>query len=408
MTTEEKLAILTDSAKYDVSCASSGSTRTTDFGGIGATHASGICHAFSADGRCISLLKILLTNHCIYDCSYCINRISNDRPRAAFTPKEVAELTINFYKRNYIEGLFLSSGIISSEDHTMTLIVRALRLLRFEHGFNGYVHVKLIPGAAQALIFEATQLADRVSSNIELPSSKSLALLAPDKSRQKVLDPLVMIKNHAAEQGSRPIGMSTQMIVGASPESDFEILRLSSSLYKQALLKRVYFSAYVPVNSDRLLPSTDTAPPRLREHRLYQADWLMRFYHFRFDEIVSPEDPFLEERFDPKLAWALRNLHHFPVEINRAERETLLRVPGFGVRSVAKIVRARRRRRLGVYDLETMKISLKRARYFITVGGAMLDRSAMAVEQIRTQLLEAPKPVQPTLFDAAAAVGGEL
>lgn len=406
MTIEEKLSILTDAAKYDVSCSSSGSTRTQSFGGIGATHASGICHAFSADGRCISLLKILFTNHCIYDCAYCINRASNDRRRAAFTPREVADLTINFYKRNYIEGLFLSSGIISSEDHTMRLLVNTLKILRHEHGFDGYVHLKLIPGADAALIEEASCLADRVSSNIELPSSRSLALLAPEKSREKVLRPLELARDFSLERGSKPIGMSTQLIIGATPESDLEILRLSSALYHKALLKRVYYSAYIPANTHTLLPALATPPPLLREHRLYQADWLMRFYGFGYEEIVSAEHPFLDERFDPKTAWALRHLGHFPVEINRADRETLLRIPGLGVRSVGKIVRARRYGALRIADLERLKIPLARARHFITVGGATLE--PLRFERIETALLQKPRKVQPTLFDAHSALFGEL
>ncbi len=411
MKTEEKLQILTDSAKYDVSCSSSGSTRTHDFGGVGATHASGICHAFSADGRCISLLKILFTNHCIYDCAYCVNRSSNDVKRAAFTPKEVADLTINFYKRNYIEGLFLSSGIISSEDHTMELILKTLKILRYKHGFNGYVHVKLIPGSAEHLIREVSQLADRVSSNIELPSQKSLALLAPDKTKEKLFAPLDIVKNDALERGKKVIGMSTQMIIGASPESDYEILKLSNAFYNKGLLKRVYFSAYIPTVSHKHLPTIDTPPPLLREHRLYQADWLMRFYGFGWDEITTNDNPFLDERFDPKLAWALRNLHQFPVEINRADKETLLRVPGFGIRSVSKILRARRVKSLSPSDLETMKISLKRARYFITVGGRTVKKTMLQYEQLESTMLSLEKPKagsQPSLFDMIQSNTGEI
>lgn len=411
MKIEEKLQILTDSAKYDVSCSSSGSTRTHDFGGVGATHASGICHSFSADGRCISLLKILFTNYCIYNCSYCINRSSNDLKRAAFTPKEIADLTINFYKRNYIEGLFLSSGIITSEDHTMELILKTLQLLRYEHGFNGYVHVKLIPGSSEHLIKAVTRLADRVSSNVELPSQKSLALLAPDKTKEKLFEPLNIVKNDALEQGKKVIGMSTQMIIGASPESDYDILRLSNSFYNKGLLKRVYFSAYIPTVTHKNLPAIDTPPPLLREHRLYQADWLMRFYGFGWDEITTERNPFLDERFDPKLAWALRNLHLFPVEVNRADRETLLRVPGFGTRSVSKILRARRAKALRPDDLETMKISLKRARYFITVGGRAVKKTALAYEQLESTMLSLEKPkagTQPSLFDVLQTNTGEI
>lgn len=411
MKIEEKLQILTDSAKYDVSCSSSGSVRTQDFGGIGATHASGICHSFSADGRCISLLKILFTNYCIYDCAYCINRSSNDIRRAAFTPKEVAELTINFYKRNYIEGLFLSSGIIGSEDHTMELMLKTLKILRYEYGFNGYVHVKLIPGSSEHLIKAVTKLADRVSSNVELPSQKSLALLAPDKTKEKLFEPLNIIKNDALEHGSKIIGMSTQMIIGASPESDYDILKLSNAFYNKGLLKRVYFSAYIPTVSHKNLPALDTPPPLLREHRLYQADWLMRFYGFGWDEITTEKNPFLDERFDPKLAWALRNLHFFPVEINRADRETLLRVPGFGTRSVSKILRARRAKLLRPSDLEVMRISLKRARYFITVGGKTVKKTALAYEQLESTMLSLEKPkagAQPSLFDVLQTHTGEI
>ncbi len=410
MTLEEKLSILTDSAKYDVSCSSSGSTRSESFGTLGATHNSGVCHAFAADGRCISLLKILFTNHCIYDCSYCINRSSNERKRAAFTPKEVAELTVNFYKRNYIEGLFLSSGIISSEDHTMKLINKTLRLLRLEYGFNAYIHVKLIPGASEDLLLEATRLADRVSSNIELPSSKSLALLAPDKSKELLFAPLNLARDYSLEKNNKPIGMSTQLIIGATPESDLEILRLSDSLYKQSLLKRVYYSAYIPINNVKNLPALASPPPLLREHRLYQADWLMRFYGFGYDEIVSHEMPFLDERFDPKLAWALHNLHLFPIEINTADKELLLRVPGLGVRSVHKILKARRHRLLTFDTLKTMKISLKRAGYFITVQGRTYATTPLKYESLQQRLLEAPKmaKLQPTLFDVGLSMSGEL
>lgn len=409
MRVEEKLTILSDSAKYDVSCSSSGSERTQNYGALGATHSSGVCHSFAADGRCISLLKILFTNYCIYDCAYCINRSSNNHQRAAFTPKEVADLTVNFYKRNYIEGLFLSSGIISSEDHTMGLIVKTLTILRHEYAFNGYIHVKLIPGAAKELILQASALADRVSSNIELPSSQSLALLAPDKSKSKVLQPLELAKAYSLEKSNKPIGMSTQLIVGASPESDLDILRLSSNLYERSMLKRVYYSAYIPVNTHKNLPALHVKPPLLREHRLYQADWLLRFYDFSYDEIVSDAHPFLDERFDPKLAWALRNLHHFPVEINRADKEQLLRIPGLGVRSVFKILRARRQKSLNFETLKSMKISLKRAQFFITAQGKTYRQ--FNYESIESRLLALPQErlhYQPTLFDHFSSLSGEL
>ena len=289
-----KMQILSDSAKYDVSCSSSGSENNYKTGELGATNNSGICHTFTADGRCVSLLKVLLTNFCIYDCSYCINRVSNDIARAAFSPRELADITINFYKRNYIEGLFLSSGIIESEDHTMELILRTLRILRYEYKFNGYIHVKLIPGSDAVLIEEVVRLASRVSSNIELPSDASLRLLAPNKTKEKILAPLKLARNFSHERTNKPISMSTQLIIGATPESDLEILRLSSALYDKALLKRVYYSAYIPINDDKKLPSIITKPPLLREHRLYQADWLLRFYGFGYDEIVSERTPNLQ------------------------------------------------------------------------------------------------------------------
>lgn len=414
MDIQSKLSILSDSAKYDVSCASSGSNRKASAEGLGAPHRSGICHSFTADGRCVSLLKILFTNFCIYDCSYCINRRSNDRQRAAFTPREVAELTVNFYKRNYIEGLFLSSGIIQSEDHTMGLLVKTLQLLREEYHFNGYIHVKLIPGASQDLVLAATRLADRVSANIELPSERSLQLLAPEKSKSKVLMPLTQVKNDALEHERLPVGMSTQMIIGASPESDHDIMRLSSALYRQSLLKRVYYSAYIPVNNDQNLPAVSSQPPMLREHRLYQADWLLRFYGFDVDELFTADAPNLDTRFDPKLAWALRHLELFPMDINRAEREMLLRVPGLGVRSVNKILRARRQRRLRLEDLVTMKISLKKAGHFLTVSAyrrEVMPMTSVSLESLESSLLSLPKPkevVQPSLFDGISSITGEL
>ncbi|MBD3825031.1 MAG: putative DNA modification/repair radical SAM protein, partial [Epsilonproteobacteria bacterium] len=337
-----KMQILADSAKYDVSCSSSGSDSNYKTGELGATHNSGICHTFSADGRCISLLKVLLTNHCIYDCAYCINRASNDTPRAAFSPRELADITINFYKRNYIEGLFLSSGIIGNENHTMELILNVLQILRFEYKFNGYIHVKLIPGSDAGLIEQVVKLASRVSSNIELPSDASLKLLAPNKTKESVLQPLKLARDISLERTNKPIGMSTQLIVGATPESDYEILRLSSTLYDKALLKRVYYSAYIPVNEHKNLPAIIDKPPLLREHRLYQADWLLRFYGFGYDELLNPHMPNLDEELDPKTLWALNNLHLFPIEINRASREELIRIPGIGVRSAHKIIQARR------------------------------------------------------------------
>ncbi|HHH19827.1 MAG TPA: putative DNA modification/repair radical SAM protein [Campylobacterales bacterium] len=404
-----KMQILSDSAKYDVSCSSSGSDNNYKRGELGATHNSGICHTFTADGRCVSLLKVLLTNYCIYDCAYCINRVSNDIPRAAFAPKELADITINFYKRNYIEGLFLSSGIIVSEDHTMELILKTLKLLRHEYKFNGYIHVKLIPGSNPKLIDEVVRLASRVSSNIELPSNNSLKLLAPNKTKEKVLQPLKLARDMSLERTEKVIGMSTQLIVGATPESDRDILQLSSALYDKALLKRVYYSAYIPVNNDKNLPALIDKPPLLREHRLYQADWLLRFYDFRWDEIVDDRTPNLDEELDPKTFWALNNLHLFPMEINRASKEELIRIPGIGIRGAHKILAARRFKRLEFEDLRQLKISLKRARYFITCKGRYQNEVALYPEKIRYALLEPSKPKQPTLFDIDySATTGEL
>ena len=401
-----KMQILSDSAKYDVSCSSSGSDNDYKTGKMGATHSSGICHSFSADGRCISLLKVLLTNYCIYDCSYCINRVSNDIPRAAFSPRELAELTIEFYKRNYIEGLFLSSGIITNEDHTMELILRVLRILRYEYGFAGYIHVKLIPGSDALLIDEAVKLASRVSSNIELPSDNSLKLLAPQKTKEKVLQPLKLARDISMEKQNRPIGMSTQLIVGATPESDLDILKLSSVLYDKALLKRVYYSAYIPVNESKNLPSIITKPPLLREHRLYQADWLLRFYGFKADELLTKEMPHLDDEVDPKTTWALNNLHLFPVEVNKATFEELIRIPGIGVRGAHKILKARRFKALDFESLSKLHISLKRAKYFITCKGKFQKDVGFYPEKIKAQFTQRPK-MQPTLFDVSA-LSGEL
>lgn len=401
------MQILSDSAKYDVSCSSSGSENNYKTAELGATNNSGICHTFTSDGRCVSLLKVLLTNFCIYDCAYCINRIGNDIPRAAFSPRELADITVNFYKRNYIEGLFLSSGIIHSEDHTMELMLRTLRILRHEYRFNGYIHVKLIPGSSPELIEEAVRLASRVSSNIELPSDASLKLLAPDKTKEKVLAPLKHARNFSLEKTNKPISMSTQLIVGATPESDMEILRLSSALYEKALLKRVYYSAYIPINDDKKLPSVVAKPPLLREHRLYQADWLIRFYGFRYDEIVTQTSPNLDEELDPKSFWALKNLHLFPMEINKASYEELLRIPGIGVRTAKKIIQARRFKKLKIEDLVALRISIKKAQYFILCDGRMQKALPYYGEHIRDALLAPPiqKREQPRLFDISALSG---
>ncbi|WP_321467762.1 putative DNA modification/repair radical SAM protein [Halarcobacter sp.] len=408
----EKMEILADSAKYDVSCSSSGSDNNYKTGQIGATHKSGICHTFTADGRCVSLLKVLLTNYCIYDCVYCINRKSNEIKRAAFAPRELADITINFYKRNYIEGLFLSSGIIDSEDHTSNLILRALKILRYEYHFNGYIHVKLIPGTDEKIIEQIVALANRVSSNIELPSDKSLKLLAPNKTKESVLQPLKYARDISLEKDTKPIGMSTQLIVGATPESDKDILKLSSVLYDKALLKRVYYSAYIPVNDDKNLPAIVTKPPLLREHRLYQADWLLRFYDFSWDEIVDDRNPNLDEDVDPKTFWALNNLQFFPMEINKASKDELLRIPGIGVRGVFKILKARRFKSLDFGDLRKLKISLKRARYFITCKGKYQKDTPLEQDKIKTALLSSKintKVNQPSLFDLQySSITGEL
>ncbi|HCL55795.1 MAG TPA: putative DNA modification/repair radical SAM protein [Spirochaetia bacterium] len=379
----KKLQILSDAAKYDVSCSSSGSQRLNQGKGIGNAALAGICHSFADDGRCISLLKILMTNVCIYDCSYCLNRKSNDVPRAVFTPDEIALLTIQFYQRNYIEGLFLSSGIIKSPDFTMERLVEAVQKLREVHHFNGYIHMKAIPGADPRLIHKAGLYADRLSVNIELPSENSLQKLAPDKSKTDILKPMSWIGNEikviSEEQKKTrrklapfaPAGQSTQLIVGASPESDFHILTLSENLYQKFSLKRVYYSAYVPVNQDNKLPML-VKPPLVRENRLYQADWLLRFYGFQADEILDPDHNFLDLELDPKEAWAIRNFHLFPVEINKADYETLLRVPGVGVKSALRIVKARKQTALTFEGLKKIGVVLKRAKYFITCAGKSL------------------------------------
>lgn len=380
MTTLEKLTILTDAAKYDVACTSSGVQRRGKRSGIGNASACGICHSFSADGRCISLLKVLMSNSCCYDCSYCVNRRSNDTQRATFTPRELAELTIAFYRRNYIEGLFLSSGIVRNPDYTAELIIRTLRILREEYRFNGYIHAKGIPGADERLIHQMGLLADRMSINIELPSEKSLSYLAPEKNREAVLRPMSQINQGILQNRNElalyrhaprfaPAGQSTQMIVGATDDTDRQILRLTAGLYRKYRLKRVFFSAYMPVVSDSRLPSLNVKPPLLREHRLYQADWLLRFYGFNADEILDDAHPYFNPLLDPKCNWALNHPEYFPVEINRAAYEQLLRVPGIGVRSAQRIINARRVSRLDTDALKRLGVVLKRAQYFITLSG---------------------------------------
>lgn len=445
---DEKLQILSDAAKYDVACTSSGVDRRGKKGYLGNSCAAGICHSFAADGRCISLLKILMTNHCIYDCKYCQNRKSNDIPRAMFTPEEICTLTIEFYRRNYIEGLFLSSGVVGNPDHTMELMCQTLRLLRTKYRFNGYIHIKAIPGASQELLNSAGLLADRISINMELPTEDSLRTLAPNKSMSTILRPMdnlaEMIATHRVAQGKyarmeraginrhlvnsvfgpereriegktdnellpttpknksfyvaqksdlelkRPFasaGQSTQMIIGATKETDFQLIRTSQNLYKSFDLKRVFYSAYIPINEDPELPSLDAQVPLVREHRLYQADWLLRFYGFQAEELLDDRNPYFDEKIDPKCDWAIRNLDKFPVEINTASWDMLLRVPGIGPTGVKKIMSARRYGSVNFEMLKRMRITLKRAQYFITCNGKMLYRIPVEERFIKNQIV---------------------
>lgn len=373
----EKLKILAESAKYDVSCASSGTSRSHKSGAIGSAAGWGICHSFAEDGRCISLLKIMLTNYCMYDCAYCINRRSNDLPRATLTVSELVNLTIEFYRRNYIEGLFLSSGVVRNPDYTMERLVKTIKDLRLVYHFNGYIHMKSIPGASQELVTEAGLYADRLSVNVEIPNEKSLQTLAPEKDFKSVFTPMRYIQQgvlQSAEERKRfrhaprfaPAGQSTQMIVGATPDSDKDILRLSSSLYQRPTMRRVYYSGFIPVNQyDNRLPAL-TTPPLVRENRLYQADWLLRFYEFKVDEIVNDAYPDLDLEIDPKLSWALRHPEMFPVDINKADYEMLLRVPGIGVKSAKIIIVSRRYSSLGSEQLKKIGVVMKKAQYFIT------------------------------------------
>ena len=374
----EKLGILSDAAKYDVSCASSGSKRKNE-GGLGNGNGTGICHAYTEDGRCVSLLKILLTNHCIFDCAYCVSRKSNDVKRAAFTVQEVVDLTINFYRRNYIEGLFLSSGIFSSPDYTVERLVRIAKKLRTEEKFFGYIHLKTIPGASDELIQEAGRWADRLSINIEMPTEKSLALLAPDKNRQDMLKPITYLKNEIVKYKEErkifkstpkfaPAGQSTQMVIGATPETDMEILGIANYFYSKMNMKRVYYSGYVPISYDNRLPALGTPVPVMRENRLYQADWLLRFYGFKVEEIVNPANPILDLEVDPKLSWALQNMHIFPVDINTADFELIKRIPGIGLKSAYKIVKARKFSKLNFDHLKRIGIALNRAKHFISAA----------------------------------------
>lgn len=451
---EEKLEILSDAAKYDVACTSSGVDRRGKEGYLGNSCASGVCHTFAADGRCISLLKILMTNHCVYDCKYCKNRRSNDVPRAIFTPDEICTLTIEFYKRNYIEGLFLSSGVYKSPDYTMEKMVETLRLLRNKYRFNGYIHVKAIPGASDELMYSAGLLADRISINMELATNEGLSKLAPNKSFKTIMDPMnkisgtiaahriasgkearmerASINNHLndgifgisanfssiEEKTNTPktvlgapksflfpadrkdmslkrpfasAGQSTQIIIGATPETDFDLIRTSQSLYQNLDLKRVFYSAYIPLNDDDALPPLDTPVPLLREHRLYQADWLLRYYGFHANELLSESNPNFDERIDPKCYWALKHLEDFPVEINKASYDTLLRVPGIGPTSVKRIMSARRYGKVTFPMLKKMGVVLKRAQFFITCDGQMLYRIPIEEKFILSQLTDLEK-----------------
>ncbi|MBS6291863.1 MULTISPECIES: putative DNA modification/repair radical SAM protein [Oscillospiraceae] len=404
----EKLTILTDAAKYDAACTSSGGNRRAKAGYIGNTTSSiaGCCHSFSADGRCVTLLKVLMTNRCVYDCKYCVNRRSNEAKRAMFTPEELADLTIQFYRRNYIEGLFLSSGVYRSPDYTTELMIRALRILREEYRFNGYIHAKAIPGTAPELVEQMGFLADRLSVNIELPSEAGLRTLAPDKTKQAILAPMGQIRVRGQQSREElvkyrhaprfaPAGQSTQLIVGATADTDFHILRLTQGLYDRYQLKRVFYSAYVPVVEHALLPAKNTKPPLLREHRLYQADWLLRFYGFRAEELLDASHPDFNPQVDPKCSWALRHLDFFPVEVNRADYEALLRIPGVGVVSAKRILVSRRARKLRIEDLPKLGVVMKRAQYFLTASGRMADGLRFTPDSLLRNLIAAERPSLP-------------
>lgn len=410
MSMYDKLQILSDAAKYDVACTSSGVDRQGDGTGMGNCRTAGLCHSFSADGRCICLLKILFTNECIYDCKYCINRSSNDVVRTSFTPEEVCTLTMEFYRRNYIEGLFLSSGILKSPNYTMELIYAALYRLRKVCNFQGYIHVKAIPGTDAELLGRIGFLADRMSVNLELPTAEGLRLLAPHKSRKNILAPMRLVQNRMEENKQElvlyknaprfvPAGQSTQMIIGATPETDYQILNVAESLYQKFGLKRVFYSAFVAVNEDKALPArTGEGPPLLREHRLYQADWLLRFYHFEAGELLDEEHPNFNLFLDPKCNWALKHLEQFPVEVNRADYRMLLRVPGIGVKSAQRIVKARQMGNLKFDDLKKMGVVLKRALYFITCSGRMMYRTRLDEDYITRNLLNTKEKLPDSVF----------
>ncbi|MEP6534746.1 MAG: putative DNA modification/repair radical SAM protein [Bryobacteraceae bacterium] len=413
MEISDKLKILADAAKYDASCASSGSYRKRAAGGLGNTEGMGICHSYTPDGRCVSLLKLLLTNYCIYDCSYCVNRISSDTPRARFSPEEVVFLTIQFYKRNYIEGLFLSSGVIQNPDYTMEQMILAARTLRTEHGFGGYIHLKAVPAASPALYLEAGKWADRLSANIELPLDSDLQTLAPAKSHREIEGAMLDIKRGILEAKDKtrrdgqaphfaPAGQSTQMIIGATSAPDAVVLDKASGLYAEHKLRRVYYSAFSPIpHADPTLPLI--RPPMVREHRLYQADWLIRFYGFKASELTTPEAPDLALDKDPKLSWALRHREFFPVDVNKASRSALLRIPGIGVRNVKRILEIRRFRVLALDDLAKLKISVAKTKFFVVANGH--NPSALQIDSVKLPERFTPQPQQLALFEA---VSGEL
>ncbi len=406
---KEKLNILADAAKYDVSCSSSGSKRSNKNKGLGNATGMGICHSYTEDGRCVSLLKILLTNHCIFDCAYCVTRKSNDVQRAAFKVEEVVSLTMNFYRRNYIEGLFLSSGIFKSADYTMERLVAVAKKLRLEENFNGYIHLKSIPGASDELMREAGLYADRLSVNIEIPTKSGLKKLAPDKNFEDFVKPMDKVKNEIIQFKAEkkiikstpvyaPAGQSTQMIVGATGESDFQVMRTADHFYSNFNLKRVYYSGYVPISNDSRLPQLGSAVPMLRENRLYQTDWLMRFYGFHVNEIVNKVHPFLDLDIDPKLSWALRNMHEFPIDVNTAEKRLLARIPGVGMRSVHKIIYARKFRKLNMDHLKKIGIATNRAQYFISCASNQLQLPDLTPERLKSIILQKSKSKYTSLL----------
>ncbi|WP_199120232.1 putative DNA modification/repair radical SAM protein [Pedobacter sp. ASV28] len=394
----DKLNILADAAKYDVSCSSSGSDRKNTNKGVGNGHQSGICHTYTEDGRCVSLLKILLTNHCIFDCAYCVSRRSNDIERAAFTVDEVVELTMNFYRRNYIEGLFLSSGIFKNADFTMERLVRVVKKLRLEENYNGYIHLKTIPGASDELMTEAGLYVDRMSINLEMPTEVGLKLLAPEKSHKDVVKPLNFVRNQIIQFNEEkkliksvpkfvPAGQSTQMVIGATAETDKEIMHTAAAFYQNFSLKRVYYSGYIPISNDSRMPILGTQPPLLRENRLYQTDWLMRFYGFKVNELLNDANPHLDTDIDPKLSWALRNLHHFPIDTNTADYQMILRIPGIGIGSAQKIVQARKFGKLYIHQLKKIGIAYNRAKHFITCADTPYQLNDFQAHQIKGFIL---------------------